>query len=60
MLTKALRDRALDLLVSREILAQAELDLSAERLFRDRLVVVSSEAHPLARRRKLALRDLLD
>jgi DNA-binding transcriptional LysR family regulator len=59
-LITALRDRALDLVVSRAVLAQAELDLKAERLFRDRLVVVSSEAHPLARRRKLALRDLLD
>jgi DNA-binding transcriptional LysR family regulator len=59
-LIKALRDRALDLVVSRAILAQAELDLNAEILFRDRLVVVTSAAHPLARRRKLALSDLLD
>lgn len=60
VLIRALRDRALDLVVSRAILAQAEPDLSAEILFRDRLVVVTSATHPLARRRKLALRDLLD
>jgi DNA-binding transcriptional LysR family regulator len=59
-LITTLRDRALDLVVSRAILAQAELDLSAEILFRDRLVVVTSTTHPLARRRKLTLRDLLD
>jgi DNA-binding transcriptional LysR family regulator len=60
VLIKALRDRALDLVVSRAILAQAELDLSAEILFRDRLIVVTSATHRLARHRKLILRDLLD
>jgi DNA-binding transcriptional LysR family regulator len=60
MLITALRDRTLDIVIARAILAQGEADLGAEVLFRDRIVIVSSVAHPLARRRKLALRDLLN
>jgi DNA-binding transcriptional LysR family regulator len=59
-LLAALRERALDLVVARSILAEAEADLSAEVLFRDRIVVVASPTHPLAKRRKLGFRDLLD
>jgi DNA-binding transcriptional LysR family regulator len=59
-LIKATRDRALDLVIARAILAESETDLNAEILFRDRIVVVVAHTHPLARRKKVALLDLLD
>jgi DNA-binding transcriptional LysR family regulator len=54
----ALRNRTLDVVISRATIAQSP-DLDAEFLFNDRIAVVTSAVHPLARRRKIALRDLL-
>jgi DNA-binding transcriptional LysR family regulator len=59
-LIRALRDRELDLAICRAQMAEREPDLNAEILFRDRIEVVVSPSHPLARRRKIALSDLLE
>ena len=59
-LISALRDRELDMAICRAQMADREPDLSADILFRDRIEVVVSPAHPLARRRKLALADLME
>jgi DNA-binding transcriptional LysR family regulator len=56
----ALRNRTLDVAISRAVLARSQPDLNAEILFHDRIAVVTSAAHPLARRRKIALRDLME
>jgi DNA-binding transcriptional LysR family regulator len=58
-LLRALRDRELDLAICRGQMAEWESDLQADDLFRDRIEVVSSPNHPLARRRKLRLSDLM-
>ncbi len=58
-LIRLLRDRQLDLAICRAQMAEREPDLKAEILFRDRIEVVVSPSHPLARRRKLALSDLM-
>jgi DNA-binding transcriptional LysR family regulator len=58
-LIRALRDRELDVVICRAQMAEREPDLKAEILFRDRIEVVVSPTHPLARRRKLALSDLM-
>jgi len=60
MLVTALRNRTLDVVVTRASIARPLPDLNSEVLFHDRIVVVASATHPLARRRKLALRDLLE
>lgn len=60
MLFAALRNRTLDLVITRAVLARSQPDLDAEVLFHDRIAVVTSATHPLARRRKVALRDLLE
>jgi DNA-binding transcriptional LysR family regulator len=59
-LIRSLRDRALDLVVSREELAVHNDDLVAQHLFHDRLVVVCSPKHPLAARRKITVSELVD
>jgi DNA-binding transcriptional LysR family regulator len=58
-LIRALRDRELDLAICRAQMADREPDLKAEILFRDRIEVVVAPGHHLARRRKLALSDLM-
>lgn len=58
-LLQSLRDRALDLVVSREVLVNEHADLYAEHLFQDRLVVVCGHKHRLARARKLKLANLV-
>lgn len=58
-LIRALRDRELDLAICRAQMAEGEPDLKAEILFRDRIEVVVAPSHPLARRRRLALSDLM-
>jgi DNA-binding transcriptional LysR family regulator len=58
-LIRALRDRDLDLAICRGQMAEREPDLRADTLFRDRIEVVAAPTHPLARRRKLALSDLM-
>lgn len=58
-LIRALRDRDLDLAICRAQMAEGEPDLQAEILFRDRIEVVVAPSHTLARRRKLALCELI-
>jgi len=56
----ALRDRTLDFVISRAISTESEADLTAEILFRDRIRAVVAPSHPLARRRKVGLQDLVN
>lgn len=59
-LLRGLRDRELDLVIARWMPSGLEEDLTAEILFRDRLVVMAGAKHPLANRRKrLSLADLV-
>ena len=55
-----LRERKLDFLVGRSTLAQADDDIHSETLFEDAFTVVTGEQSPWARRRKVALADLMD
>jgi len=59
-LIRALRDRELDLTICRAQMAEREPDLEPEILFRDQIDVVVSPSHPLARRRRLTLSDLME
>jgi DNA-binding transcriptional LysR family regulator len=59
MLIAGLRDRTLDVVITRATIARLLPDLSAEVLFHDRIEIVASATHPLTRRRKITLRDLL-
>src|SRR5258706_3503438 len=59
-LLRALRDRSLDVVVSRMTRPTAEPDLDAEVLFHDPLVVLGGPGVPWVRRGKLALADLKD
>jgi DNA-binding transcriptional LysR family regulator len=47
MLVTALRNRTLDVVITRAIIARPLPDLNAEVLFHDRIVVVASATHPL-------------
>ena len=58
-LIRALRDREHDLIICRAQIAEQEPDLRSETLLRDRIEVVVAPNHPLARRRKIALSDLV-
>lgn len=58
-LVRSLRDRELDFVVCRAQMAAAESDMNVEVLFMDRNEIVVSPDHPLARRRKLGLADLI-
>jgi DNA-binding transcriptional LysR family regulator len=60
ILLTALRNRTLDVVITRASITRRLPDLNAEVLFHDRIVVVASATHPLTRRRKIALRDLLE
>jgi DNA-binding transcriptional LysR family regulator len=59
-LIAALRDRKLDFVISRAVSADSQADLDAEILFRDRIKAVVAPTHPLARRRKVGLQDLVN
>lgn len=59
-LISALRDRGIDLAICRGLIAEGEPDLHAEILYRDRIEIVVSPGHPLARRRKLTLSELMN
>lgn len=59
-LLRTLRDRELDLVIARSQTTIAEDDLSAEDLFRDRLVIMAGQRHPLCARRKLLLAELMN
>jgi DNA-binding transcriptional LysR family regulator len=58
-LIRALRDREYDLIICRAKIARHEPDLRAETLLRDRIEVAVAPNHPVARRRKIALSDLV-
>ena len=60
MLVTGLRNRTLDVVITRAVIARSLPDLNAEVLFHDRIVLVASATHPLTRRRKIDLRDLLE
>jgi DNA-binding transcriptional LysR family regulator len=59
-LIRALRDREHDLIICRAQMSEHEPDLRSETLLRDRIEVVVAPTHPLARRRKIALTDLVE
>jgi DNA-binding transcriptional LysR family regulator len=59
-LHRALRERRVDFVVSRQWRSGTEDDLTAEILFDEDLVVVAGYQNPLARRLKIKLTDLLD
>jgi DNA-binding transcriptional LysR family regulator len=59
MLVRRLRERALDVVLTRwNTLTQAD-DLMAETLYRSTLAVMADKDHPLAVKRRLALADLM-
>ena len=55
-----LRDRELDLLIGRWAKSVTDEDLDVETLLEDSFTVVASTRNPWARRRKVALEDLID
>ena len=57
---RELRERAVDLIVGRVMRTESEEDIATEVLFEEPWAVVSGVQNPLARRRKLALADLLN
>ena len=58
-LIRALQERELDMAVCRGQMTEHDPTLKADVLFRDRIEVVVAPSHPLARRRKLSLADLM-
>jgi DNA-binding transcriptional LysR family regulator len=59
-LMRDLRERTLDIVVTRWSTKNAADDLTAEPLFKTDLAVMAHKRHPLVRARKLALKDLMD
>jgi DNA-binding transcriptional LysR family regulator len=60
MLARRLRERALDLMLTRwNALSQAD-DLAAENLYQSTLVVTADKSHPLMARKRLILADLME
>jgi DNA-binding transcriptional LysR family regulator len=57
---RALRERSIDLQVGRLPQSLAEDDLRTEVLFNERACIVAAPQHPMARRRRLTLVDLMD
>ena len=55
-----LRDRQCEVSLTRRVPGPREPDLDEEELFQERLLIVVSSGNPLARRRKVSLRDLAD
>jgi DNA-binding transcriptional LysR family regulator len=60
MLHEKLREREIDLAISRMNEPDAEDDLHAEILFQDQLVVVAGKQNALVSRRRLLLKDLME
>ena len=60
MLLRDLRDRNLDLAITRMVATGAESDIEVETLFHDRLAVIAGQTNPLTKRRKLTLHELID
>ena len=59
-LHQLLRDREIELVISRIASPHTDEDIQSEPLFEDELAVLASKQHPLARRKKLSLRDLVE
>jgi molybdate transport repressor ModE-like protein len=59
MLHRRLREREIDLAITRMSTSDAEDDMHTETLFHDPLVVVAGKHNPLTRLRRLTLRDIL-
>ena len=57
---QALRERTIDAQVGRVPQPLTEDDLHSERLFNERAYIVAAPTHPMSRRRKLELADLVD
>src|SRR3954470_19235083 len=57
---RELRERTVDVMVGRILHPPLDEDLDADILFDDRLVVVAGQSSPLARRRSVAIGDLLN
>jgi DNA-binding transcriptional LysR family regulator len=55
-----LRERELDLVLTRLLPSERSDDLTAQPLFDESMAVLASQAHPVARRRRLSLADLVD
>ena len=60
ILLRDLRDRNLDLAITRMDATVTERDIELEILFHDRLAVIAGQTNPLTRRRKLTLHELID
>jgi len=56
---RELRERSVDLMVGRVLNPPLDDDLQAENLFEDRLVIVAGASSPWARRRKIAMKELM-
>lgn len=56
---RELRERSVDLMIGRILHPPIDDDLEAHFLFEDRLCVAAGAASPWARRRKIAIEDLL-
>jgi DNA-binding transcriptional LysR family regulator len=59
-LARELRERSLDVLVTRWVPPLIADDLNAEVLYRSPLAVMADKSHPLVGRRKIKLGDLMD
>jgi DNA-binding transcriptional LysR family regulator len=57
---RELRERNVDLIVGRILRPPLDDDLDAEILFEDRLLVVAGPSSPWARRRRIAIEELMD
>lgn len=57
-LMRGLRERELDVVITRHVASEADGDIDTQVLHRAPLVVLVSKTHPLASRRKVKLRDL--
>ena len=60
ILLRDLRDRNLDLAITRMVATDAESDIEVETLFHDRLAVIAGQTNPLTTRRKLTLHELIN
>ena len=60
ILLRDLRDRNLDLAITRMDGTVTERDIELETLFHDQLAVIAGQTNPLTRRRKLTLHELID
>lgn len=59
-LHRLLRDREMDIAVSRMAVPSSESDLHTEALFEDELAVIAGKQNPLSRRKRLSLKDLMN